>query len=235
MFNWKSESVSRSVMSHCFATPWTVAHHFCPPNSLGKNTGVGYHFLLQRIFPTQGLNLGLLHCRQILYHLSHQGSPYDQLEIVRWSTFKPIFDLLCSCMYSEDSILESKGCFGLTCVSSCGLGGLSATSHHYSWWGYRPLPSWDGLTGASAVLWPWALLLETTFRSWMKIFCWEIFHIWVYFPATGDADSDVFGLETWWGSNRQGFLHSFLHRAALKAFWYHWELGLGTSCFPQDN
>ena len=31
------------------------------------------------IFPTQGSNLGLLHCRQILYHLSHQGSPYLQL------------------------------------------------------------------------------------------------------------------------------------------------------------
>ena len=32
-----------------------------------KDTGVGCHFLLQGIFPTQGLNLGLLHCRQILY------------------------------------------------------------------------------------------------------------------------------------------------------------------------
>ena len=41
----------------------------------GKNTGVGCHFLLQGIFPTQGLDPGLLHCRQILYHLSHQGSP----------------------------------------------------------------------------------------------------------------------------------------------------------------
>ena len=40
-----------------------------------KNTGVGCHFLLHGIFPTQGLNLGLLHCMQILYHLSHQGSP----------------------------------------------------------------------------------------------------------------------------------------------------------------
>ena len=38
--------------------------------------GVGCHFLLQGIFPTQGSNPGLLHCRQILYHLSHQGSPY---------------------------------------------------------------------------------------------------------------------------------------------------------------
>ena len=36
----------------------------CP----GKKTGVGCHALLQRIFPTQGLNLSLLHCRQILYH-----------------------------------------------------------------------------------------------------------------------------------------------------------------------
>ena len=38
----------------------------------GKNTGVGCHFLLQRIFPTQGSDPGLLHCRQMLYHLSHQ-------------------------------------------------------------------------------------------------------------------------------------------------------------------
>ena len=34
------------------------------------------HSLLQRIFPTQGLKLDLLHCRQILYHLSQQGSPF---------------------------------------------------------------------------------------------------------------------------------------------------------------
>ena len=46
----------------------------CPWNSPGKNTGLGYQVLLQGIFPTQGLNLGLPHCRQILYHLSHQGS-----------------------------------------------------------------------------------------------------------------------------------------------------------------
>ena len=40
----------------------------------GNNMGVGHHFLLQGIFLTQGSNLGLLHCRQLLYHLSHQGS-----------------------------------------------------------------------------------------------------------------------------------------------------------------
>ena len=42
----------------------------CPWDSPGKNTGVGCHFLLQAILPTEGLNLGLLHCRQILYPLS---------------------------------------------------------------------------------------------------------------------------------------------------------------------
>ena len=41
----------------------------------GKNTRVGSHSLLQGFFLTQGSNLGLLHYRQILYHLSHQGSP----------------------------------------------------------------------------------------------------------------------------------------------------------------
>ena len=46
----------------------------CPWNSPGKNTGVGCHFLLQVIFPTQGSNPDLLHCR-ILYQQSYQGSP----------------------------------------------------------------------------------------------------------------------------------------------------------------
>ena len=61
-----------------FATPWTVASTrlLRPWDFLGKSTGVGCHFLLQGIFLTQGLNPGLLHCRQTLYRLSHQGSPY---------------------------------------------------------------------------------------------------------------------------------------------------------------
>ena len=44
-------------------------------DSPGNNTGVSCHFLLQGIFPTQGSNLGLPHCRWILYPLSHQESP----------------------------------------------------------------------------------------------------------------------------------------------------------------
>ena len=46
----------------------------CPWDFPNKNTGVDCHFLLQEIFPTQGLNPRLLHCRQMLYHLSYQGA-----------------------------------------------------------------------------------------------------------------------------------------------------------------
>ena len=51
------------------------ARLLCPWNSSGKKTGVVGHSLLQGIFLTQGLNLGLLHYRQILYHIS-QGNIY---------------------------------------------------------------------------------------------------------------------------------------------------------------
>ena len=47
----------------------------CSWNSPDKNTALGSHSLLQGIFPTQGPNPGQLHCRQILYHLIHHGSP----------------------------------------------------------------------------------------------------------------------------------------------------------------
>ena len=46
-------------------------------NSPGQNTRVGSRSLLQGIFPTQESNWGLLHCRQILYQLSHQGKPIN--------------------------------------------------------------------------------------------------------------------------------------------------------------
>ena len=68
--------LSRSVVSLCDPKDYIQpARLLCPWDSPGKNTEVGFHALLLGIFPTQGLNLGLSHCRQILYHLSHQGSP----------------------------------------------------------------------------------------------------------------------------------------------------------------
>ena len=65
-------SVAQSCLTLC--SPW---------NSPGQNTGLGSLSLLQRIFPTQGSNLGLPHCRQILYQLSNQGS----LKILEWVAY----------------------------------------------------------------------------------------------------------------------------------------------------
>ena len=63
----KSHSVvSDSLQPHGLHSPW---------NSLGQNTRVGSLSLLQGIFPTRGANPGLPHCRRVLYHLSHKGSP----------------------------------------------------------------------------------------------------------------------------------------------------------------
>ena len=66
------------LLSHVrlFVTPWIAAYQASP--SMGfyqQGTGVGYHCLLQGIFPTQELNPGLPYCRQMLYPLSHQRSP----------------------------------------------------------------------------------------------------------------------------------------------------------------
>ena len=58
--------ISNSLRPHGLYSLW---------NSPGQNTGMGSRSLLQGIFPTEGSKPGLLHCRQFLYHLSHQGSP----------------------------------------------------------------------------------------------------------------------------------------------------------------
>ena len=67
---WSRSVVSDSLQPHGLYVAHQVLH---PWNFPGKSTGVGCHFLLQGIFPTQGSNLGLPNCRQMLYHLSHQG------------------------------------------------------------------------------------------------------------------------------------------------------------------
>ena len=74
------ESVIHSVMSSCLRLHGLQPTRLlCPWDSPDKNTGVGSHSLLQGIFWTQGVKpcllLHLLHCKQILYHLSHQGRP----------------------------------------------------------------------------------------------------------------------------------------------------------------
>ena len=63
--------MSDSLRPHGLYSPW---------NSLGQNTGVGSLSLLQGIFPIQGSSPGLPYCKQILYQLSHKGSP----RILEW-------------------------------------------------------------------------------------------------------------------------------------------------------
>ena len=68
------ESESRSAVSISLQP-----HRLGPWNSPDQHTGVGSYSLLQGIYPTQGSNSGLPHCGQILYQLSHQGSPDAKL------------------------------------------------------------------------------------------------------------------------------------------------------------
>ena len=69
--------ISCFIHVQLLATLWVYpARLLCPWDSPGKNTGVGCHAFLQEIFPTQESNPGLLHCRQILYQLSYEGSPH---------------------------------------------------------------------------------------------------------------------------------------------------------------
>ena len=67
--------VAQSCPTVCNPTDCSPPGSSVHGDSPGKNIGVGCHAFLQGIFPTKGLNPRLPHCRQILYHLSHQGSP----------------------------------------------------------------------------------------------------------------------------------------------------------------
>ena len=79
----ESERVSCSVGSEvwgsmdCTPRGFYVHGILRPWDSPGKSTGVGCHSLLQGNFQTQGSNTGHLNCRQILYHMSHQGNPFQ--------------------------------------------------------------------------------------------------------------------------------------------------------------
>ena len=72
--------MSDSLQPHGLYSPW---------NSPGQNTGVGSLSFLQGIFPTQGPNLGLPHCRQILYQLSLKGNP----RLLEWEPIPSPVDL----------------------------------------------------------------------------------------------------------------------------------------------
>ena len=80
LYFWTDLTTCVHLVTQLCPTFYDPLNHSPPGSSVqgdspDKNTGVGCHALLQGIFPTQGLNPGLPHCRQILYQLSHQGRP----------------------------------------------------------------------------------------------------------------------------------------------------------------
>ena len=91
------DSEGQGILAYC--GPWDFP---------GKSTGVGCHFLPQRIFPTQGSNPGLLCCRQMFYHLSHQGSPQSWLKLMSIELVMPYNHLiLCCTLFLLPSIVPS--------------------------------------------------------------------------------------------------------------------------------
>ena len=68
--------VAQSCLTLCNPMECSLPGSSVHGDSPSQNTGVGCHALLQAIFPSQELNPGLPHCRQILYRLSYSGSPY---------------------------------------------------------------------------------------------------------------------------------------------------------------
>ena len=105
----------------------------CLWNSPGKNTGEGGHSLLQGNFLTQGLNLHLLHCRQILYCLSHRGLP-------RWIPWRRKWQhtsvLLPEEFHGQRSPvdLQSMGLQSQTCLSTCARAHTHTHTHTVRLW-----------------------------------------------------------------------------------------------------
>ena len=114
-------TVNHTVMSNFLQSHGLQpAQLLCPWNSPGKSTGVGCHSFLQGIFPTQGSNLSLLHCRQILYQPSLQGSPIFKLYFLQFCLFVYVF-LAVPCLRScvgFSLVVESRG---YSLVAVCGL------------------------------------------------------------------------------------------------------------------
>ena len=98
----------------------------CPRDSPGKNTGVGCHVFLQGIFPTQGLNPGLLHCRWILYRLSYQGSPIYKHTHTHRYVHKH------TCMHTHTNTCVYTCTHEYTCIYTCVDTIYSQTQHTHA-------------------------------------------------------------------------------------------------------
>ena len=134
--------VTQSCLTLCNPMdPWNSTRLLCPWNPPGKNTGVGCHSVFQGIFPTQGLNLDLPHCRQILLPPEPPGKPFVHLDGLlklppAWISTQEINSPIwgpCAVLSSQDRVprpapgqtLGTQGsCRGLSPQPSCPYFGL---------------------------------------------------------------------------------------------------------------
>ena len=144
-----TQSLSSQFSRSALCSPW---------NSPGQNTGVGSLSLLQEIFPTQGSNPGLPHCRWILYQLSHKGSPEPQA--------KPVNQLTSQQIWRRQKLEEEKECSVLVQQDSwCLLPFTCYEDHKTSPSGRR---NGENIQRELAVLIPFHL--ASLFKRWSKIF-----------------------------------------------------------------
>ena len=97
-----SESVAQSCPTLCNPKDCKPTRLLCPTESPDRNTGMGCYSFLQGIFPTQGSNLGLLHCRQTLYYLSHREAPREGWAPINWCFQTVVLEK------TLESLLDSK-------------------------------------------------------------------------------------------------------------------------------
>ena len=110
---WGAQSCPSLCNSMDCGPPGSSVHGDSPD----KNTGVDCHALLQGIFPTQGSNPGLVHCRWNFYHLSHQGCP----QILEWVAH-PL----------SKASSKARNQTGVSCMAG----------RFFTSWAIREVPSW---------------------------------------------------------------------------------------------
>ena len=165
-WKWRCSVVSDSLQSHGL-WPNRLLHPWDFP---GKNTGVGCHFLLQEIFPTQGLNPGLPCCKQTLYHLVHQASLHQRVGVQF---------LRCYTTLSFSSITVSVFLFGI----------CSQRTKIFI------IKSWDLLQGQQVNLWSAEIVLWNCSLIVMKIVAQSLSHVQLFASPWTAACQD--SLSSW--------------------------------------
>ena len=160
-------AVSNSLWLHGLYNPWSFP---------GQNTGVGSLSLLQGIFPTQGSNPGLPHCRQIIYQLSHKGSP----RILEWVTYA-----------SSSGCSQLGNQTGVSCIAGRFFTSWTIREAHFQQWLYQftfPITVHSVVLSLnthqhllfhlfdnshSSLSYPWWLLMLNT----LSCSCWPFYYV----------------------------------------------------------